>query len=338
MGNISLSVFEIAILFVSAMVVGVVIHLFITSRRSLKKQMEETKKAYGSGIDEWKIKYINDAEQKEKETGELKTRLFEAEESNKIYQVEIEELKNQLRKLKTEVQQPKTETPLSPARPDYYEQLRQAQQSLLEHNEKISRLLEQVDVIKETEEKNLEIQRSNEELGMQIKDLKYLLEEKEEEINQVKQKEHLTKEMTSMLDNAYNEFYLLQDKIKKLEVQLASSKMMNIEYDDLKEAYYKMARELDESRNKTNHYLQENQALQIELSKLEDKLSESNHQRQQLQKKVAYLEELNTDLQQMSAANKKLEGQLKRLGELESMLNIVTEERNKLKENQGAGL
>ena len=72
--------------------------------------------------------------------------------------------------------------------------------------------------------------------------------------------------------------------------------------------------------------------LQIELSKVEDKLSESNQQRQQLQKKVAYLEELNHDLHQMSEANKKLEGQIKRLGELESKLNIVAEERDRLRE------
>jgi hypothetical protein len=77
--------------------------------------------------------------------------------------------------------------------------------------------------------------------------------------------------------------------------------------------------------------------LQIELSKVEDKLSESNQQRQQLQKKVAYLEELNNDLHQMTDANKKLEGQIKRLGELESKLNIVAEERDRLREKQGTG-
>jgi regulator of replication initiation timing len=112
---------------------------------------------------------------------------------------------------------------------------------------------------------------------------------------------------------------------------------LNIEYEDLKEAYYKVIRELDESKNKVNHYLYENQVLQIELGKVEDKLTESNQQRQQLQKKVAYLEELNNDLHQMTDANKKLEGQIKRLGELESKLNIVAEERDRLREKQGTG-
>jgi chromosome segregation ATPase len=167
----------------------------------------------------------------------------------------------------------------------------------MDHNAKISQLLEQVDVIKETEEKSQEILRSNEELSMQIKDLKYMIFEKEEEINHIKEKEHITSEMSAMLDSAYSEFNTLQGKIHKLESQVSSSKMMNIEYEDLKEAYYKVIRELDESKNKINHYLHENQVLQIELSKVEDKLSESNQQRQQLQKKVAYLEELNNDLQ-----------------------------------------
>lgn len=336
--SISLSVFEIAILFISAVVVGVVIHLFYTSRRTMKKDLEEGKKSLSSGLDEWKLKYLKEAELKDKEITDLKNRLLDATENKKIYEIEIDELKSQIRKLNLDVQDAKTEKPLPQTKTDYYEQLRQAQQSLMDHNAKISQLLEQVDVIKETEEKSQEILRSNEELSMQIKDLRYMLGEKEEEINQIKQKEHLTKEMSVMLDNAYGEFNLLQNKIRKLESQISSSKMVNIEYEDLKEAYYKVVRELDESKNKINHYLQENQALQIDLAKVEDKLSESNHQRQQLQKKVAYLEELNADLHQMTEANKKLEGQIKRLGELESRLNIVAEERDRLKEKQGTGL
>jgi chromosome segregation ATPase len=336
--NISLSVFEIIILFISAVVVGVVIHLFFSSRRGMKDEIQDSKKSINSGIDEWRLKYMNESELKDKELSDLKNQLFDANEKKRINEIEIEELKHRLRRIENELQQSKTEKPVVQTKTDYYEQLRQAQQSLIDHNAKISQLLEQVDVIKETEEKSQEILRSNEELSMQIKDMKYMLEEKEDEINQIKKKEHLTKEMSSMLDNAYSEFNILQGKIHKLESQLSSTKMVNIEYEDLKEAYYKMVRDLDESKNKINHYMQENQNLQIDLAKTEDKLSEANLQRQQLQKKVAYLEELNYDLQQMTEANKKLEGQIKRLGELESMLNIVAEERDKLREKQGSGL
>lgn len=331
MGNLSLSVFEIVFLFICAVMVGIAIHFFITSRRRLNKEMEDTIRP-GLGLDDRKIKYLNEIEAKNKELEEQKHRLFETEENNKIYQIEIEELKRQIRKLSSDAENAKTVRPVSESRPDYFNQLRQAQQSLLEHNEKISQLLEQVDVIKESEEKNMEIQRSNKELNTQINDLKYQLEEKEDEIKQIKQKENISKEMSSLLDNAYSDFSVLQTKIQKLESQLSSSKMVNIEYEDLKEAYYKMVKELDESKNKVNHYLQENQNLQIELTRTEDKLSEANQQRQQLQKKVAYLEELTNDLHQMSEANKKLENQMKRIGELESRLNIVAEERDHLKE------
>jgi len=336
--SISLSIFEIAILFISAIVVGVVIHLFYSSRRGEKNDPPVRKKSLSSGLDDWKIKYLNEAEIKDKEITDLKNRLLDATENKRIYEIEIEELKSQVRKLNLDVEQKSSEKSLPQTRPDYYEQLRQAQQSLMDHNAKISQLLEQVDVIKETEEKSQEILRSNEELSMQIKDMKYLLEEKEDEIHHIKEKEHLTTEMNAMLDSAYNEFNTLQGKIHKLESQLSSSTMMSIEYEDLKEAYYKTTRELDESKNKVNHYLYENQVLQIELAKVEDKLTESNQQRQQLQKKVVFLEELNNDLHQMTDANKKLEGQIKRLGELESKLNIVAEERDRLREKQESGL
>ena len=331
MGNLSLSVFEISFLFICAVMVGVAVHFFIISRRRLNKEMEETVRP-GLGIDDKKIKYLNEMDAKNKELEEQKHILFEAEENNKIYLLEIEEMRKQVRKANSELEGSKSIKPVAESRPDYFNQLRQAQESLLEHNEKISLLLEQVDVIKESEEKNMEIQRSNKELNTQINDLKYMLEEKEGEIEQIKQKEHLSKEMTSMLDNAYSDFNILQTKIQKLESQLSSSKMVNIEYEDLKEAYYKMVKDLDESKNKVNHFMQENQSLQIELARTEDKLSEANQQRQQLQKKVAYLEELTNDLHQMSEANKKLENQMKKIGELESRLNIVAEERDQLRE------
>ena len=140
--------------------------------------------------------------------------------------------------------------------------------------------------------------------------------------------------MTSILDSAYSEFNVLQSKIHKLEVQVSSTKMVNMDYEDMKEAHYKMARDFEESRLKLNHVLTENQQLQSQLTETEDKLREANFQRQQLQKRITYLEELNNDLQAVSDANKKLEGQLKRIGELESRLNVISEERDELAKRQ----
>lgn len=339
MGTLSLTYFEIIFLFLSAIVVGVVIHFFITSRRNLKNEMKEVKRnGSKSGMNEWKLKYLNDIEVKDRDLEDVKQKFLESDETNKIYLMEIEELRRQNKKFAIEINTPRPVKPAVEGKTDYFEQLKQAQVSLLEHNQKISQLLEQVDVIKESEEKNVEIQRSNEELNNQIRELRNMLGEKEKEINQIKQKENLTKEMNSMLDNAYNDFNLLQTKIQKLESQLTSSKMVNIEYEDLQESYYKISHDFEESKQRLNHYMQENQNLQIQLAKTEDKLSEANLQRQQLQKKVAYLEELTDDLQQMNEANKKLQGQLKRIGELESRLNMVSEERDQLREKQSDDL
>jgi chromosome segregation ATPase len=136
--------------------------------------------------------------------------------------------------------------------------------------------------------------------------------------------------MNSMLDNAYNEFNVLQSKMQKLELQVSSSKMINMEYEDLKEGYHKMARDFEDQRLKLTNLMTENQSLNGQLHETAEKLREANFQRQQLQKRVAYLEELTHDLHVVSEANKKLEMQLKRIGELESMLNVVAEERDQL--------
>ena len=98
MGSLTLSVFEVTFLFICAIVVGVVIHFFITSRRNLDKTMKAVKPK-SNGLDEWKLKYFNEMEARQKEIDDIKQRLLDADESNKIYQVEIEELRRQNKKL-----------------------------------------------------------------------------------------------------------------------------------------------------------------------------------------------------------------------------------------------
>ena len=136
--------------------------------------------------------------------------------------------------------------------------------------------------------------------------------------------------MNAMLDSAYSEFNVLQDKIQKLEHQVNVSKRINLEYEELKEVQHKMTRDFEEQKLKYQAAVEENRQLQLAIAEAEDSLKETEFQRHQLQKRVAYLEELNNDMQAMSDANKKLEGQLKRIGELESMLNVIAEERDQL--------
>jgi chromosome segregation ATPase len=312
-----------------AVVLGIVIHFVITSRRGLKNSPVESEKIK-KAADEWKLKYFNEVENKEREMEELKGLLSEAEDSSRIYKEQIEEVRRQQKRTLSELESTQKAAPTE-SKPNYMEQLRNAQASLLEHNEKINQLLENIEVARENEEKQKLMEEENEGLMSQIKDLKYILSEKEIEIHNIRQKENLTKEMTSMLDSAYSEFNTLQSKMQKLESQLSSSKMISLEYEDLKEAHLKVMHEYEEYKAKWQGVTAENQQLTLHLNEVEDKFREANFQRQQLQKRVSYLEELNNDLQVVADANKKLEHQLRRIGELESMLNVVSEENQLLK-------
>ncbi len=356
--SLLLTVPEVILLLFGAIILGISIHFFITSRKSLRAETRELEKSSSGKNDknEWKLRYLNDMELRDKEITTLKTQLQESEENVNIYSIEADEMRRMNTKLEAEIQQlekeierlrkeppPVQQSNLIPVThpqthldsADYLEQLQQAQKGLLEQNQKINQLLGNINVIKEKEEMQREILRDNAELSAQINNMKVELSEKEKEINNIRQKESLTKEMTSMLDSAYSEFSVLQSKIQKLESQLTASKMLNLEFEDLKEEHIRTKREVDEQKGKLNSLSSENQQLQSLLNDTEDKLREANFQRLQLQKRVTYLEELNNDFQVVSDANKKLEGQLKRIGELESMLNVVSEERDHLvrKEN-----
>ena len=334
--TLTLSILEIVLLFFGAIILGITIHFTIASRRNLRSAMGD-KDDVNKQRDEWKLRYFNDIELKDKEMATLKEQLSEADENSNIYSIEAEEMRKENKKLLAEMDNLQKAAPVSQPekkerseKPDYLEQLDAAQRSLIEHNEKINLLLNNIDAFRETEEKQREILKYNEELSLQIADLRTRLADKEKEIVSIRKKEHLTKEMTSMLDNAYSEFNVLQGKMQKLEAQANSSKLMGMEYEDLKESHHKLSRDFEEQKTKLTGLTSDYQHMQAQLMETEEKLREANFQRQQLQKRVAYLEELNNDLQAVSDANKKLEVQLKRIGELESMLNMAAEEKDQL--------
>ncbi len=351
MESMTLSLVEIIMMVVLAITIGITIHFFISSRRSFREATSEATGKNNKELESWKLKYFNETELKDRELDSirhqlnaLREQLNEVTEDNSINSIEAEEMRKENKKLLAEIDALRKAPPPAPVmsapalatgeKPDYIEQLRQAQSSLMDHNDKINKLLEQIDIIKETEEKQQEVMKLNEELHHQLDTLKFQLSQKEKEVTNIQQKAHLTREMTSMLDNAYSEFNTLQDKILKLEQQVSTSKKINLEYEDLKERHYKVMTEFDEMRVKYNGMTTENQELHRHLEEAQEKLRDTAFQKQQLQKRVAYLEELNNDMHAVSDANKKLESQLKRIGELESMLNVVAEERDELAKKQ----
>ncbi len=266
------------------------------------------------------------------EIAQLKNQLSDAMGDKEIFQIEAEELRREVKLLKTNLEQAsKISAPAVSSNISHYDQLQQAQQSLKQENERIGRLLDQIDMIKEKEEKEKEMLNEKEALYNELSGLKEMLNQKEKEMIAIQQKANLTREMTSMLDNAYSEFNILQDKMHKLEVQVTTSRMTSMELEDLKESYYRLNKDYEEQKIKLNISVSEKQQYFKELTETEEKLKEANFQRQQLQKKVAYLEELSRDMAAMADANKKLEVQIRRIGELESMLNVTEEERDRLK-------
>ncbi|HEX5655321.1 MAG TPA: hypothetical protein VFX58_19745 [Chitinophagaceae bacterium] len=335
MPNLTLSIVEIIVLMLGAIVLGITIHFFITMRRSLQASIKSPGSKKSEGLNEWKLKYFNEIEVKDKELSQLRMQLQEAEENKNIFSIEAEETRKEIKRLQAELTALRKAAPQAEgSKPNYFDELRQAQKNLMEHNEKINQLLSQIDVIRETEEKQREILRDNEELYTQVDELRAMLEQKEMEVDAVRQKASLSREMASMLDNAYSEFNSLQEKMLKLESQVNASKMISLEYEDLKEQHHKVTSDFEEQKNKLNTFAAENRELRELLNEAESELKESNFQRQQLQKRVSYLEELNNDLQAVLDANKRLEGQIKRIGELESMLNVISEERDQLLRRQ----
>ena len=103
--------------------------------------------------------------------------MVEAEENNKIYSIELEEVKRQNKKLSGDLETTRKSVPKG-EKPEYIEQLRQAQSSLMEHNEKVNLLLQQIDISKETEERQKDMLNENDALNARIQELNNVLVEK----------------------------------------------------------------------------------------------------------------------------------------------------------------
>jgi len=200
--------------------------------------------------------------------------------------------------------------------------LQKAQENLTEQNQNITLLLDQIDLLKQTEFKHIDTQKANEELTEQITKLQLVLIEKDSFIQELHQRQLLSGEVEERLQRAYEEFNSLREKLVKVE-NLTQPQNSQFDYDELQQKHYKLTREFDETKQKHMGLLEENQRLSRLLADTEEKLREANFNRQQMQKKITYLEELNHDLHQISEHNKKLESQLKRMGEIEVLLARV---------------
>ena len=247
-----------------------------------------------------------------KKLSEARSELDAKHEQEFVLNKKLEESLNELSALRTKVE-------VQPA--GYLAQLATAQINLVDHNQRISRLLEQIESLKESERKHLDTKQMNEDLQMQLRDFRQALSNKESEIKQIRQQQLLIHELKERLEKAHAEYHELHNKLQKLETHISKPHNRTFDYEELQQSYFKLTKECDEIKMKQLAMLEENQRLSRLLADTEDKLRESNFQRQQYLRKVTFLEELNHDLQELSGHHKKLESQMRRIGEIEMMLN-----------------
>jgi Tfp pilus assembly protein PilO len=341
---------EIIICELGALILGFTIHFFWNAKKSLRIS-EPSQPSSISDNDNWKLKYYNDMDMQERSQQQLRERLSQSQETEQILSIELEESRKELEKVNHELdivraQLEEVELKLAPpmsdevveetsdlsqqeeAQPDYthdyLHQLKAAQEKLIEHNNNIQRLLDHTHLVEESEKKNQELMHLNEELIQQIRTSEQLLVEKETEISNLRHQQKLSDEMTQRLDNVYEEYSTLQEKLQKLQGYLTQPYSRGTDYDGLKEAYFKLGKEHDEMKLKFISIREENQRLTRILGDTEEKLKEANFQRLQYQKRSAFLEELNHDLQEIAEHNKKIENQLRRVTDMENLLAKIT--------------
>lgn len=326
---------EIIISLLVALALGFSIHFFWISKRSMRFDDTRGTETLNDN-DNWKLKYYNDMDMQERAQEQLRERLAETKENEQILAIEVEEMRKEIDELsyiRTEALEASKKPVVAPEpASDYMSQLKSAQENLVEHNNSISRLLAQIDLLKASERKNAESLKANELLTAQLSDARKSLAERDEEISHVRQQLRLSSEIAERLDKAYAEYNVLQEKLQKLDNYLLQPHKSN-EYAELRESYFKLTKDFDEVKSRQNSLWDENQRLSRILSDTEDKLREANFQRQQLQKKVSFMEELNGDLQQVSEHNKKLESQFRRISEMEALLAKATSEKNDLQDD-----
>ena len=259
---------EIIIFLLGALVLGFTLHYFWSARNAIRIQ-----KPVEEGIsenDNWKLKYYNDMEIQERTLRQLRDRMADSEENEKILGMETEELHAQLKVLKEKYQKMEALVKPPTASEEYLNQLKSAQDNLVEHNQYINRLLQQIQMLKESEKKYQDLQNQQLMLNEQITSLHRQLSEKDTEIHRILQEQKLVLEMNERMDKAFTDFTTMQEKLRKLENYLDQPHNKRIEYEQLQESYFKISRDYDDVKGKQMALFDENQRLSRILADTED--------------------------------------------------------------------
>ena len=302
---INLSMTDIVVLNVMAIVLGIVIHLVITNRRNLQKLMRESEAEINMSGNSSHLPAFDEMDV---------FQLPGTKEKRKAPVAPVDEMPSPFSFLK--------KGPKHEAKPVYnthggeYASLKT---NLEQQQRSLDKLMQQMGQMHHNKKDE-----SNEEIEM----LQRLLDDKEAELQKVKSQLAGVQKMSNRIEDVYQEFDALQQKMASLEKQAKGASELAIELEDAREAQKQIKKELVRKQEKLQEAVEESQRLYRQLGEAEDKLAEANLQRQQLIKKVQFLENLNTEFQQVSEANKKLQNELRRIGELESMLSLMSDERD----------
>lgn len=333
-------ILEIVVFLLGGVALGFFIHFFLVSRRTMSIKLPERElpviaDTAFNDADEWRLKYYEEMELQEKVQMQLRRELDEVRDNEELLTIEVEELHKELKRRHEppqHVEKPVSLTSQEEQSEEYLIRLQRTQEGLAQQNQQITLLLDQIELLKQTEFKHIDTLKANEELNTRLNEMLSVLAGRDARIIELEQQQLLSEEMEERMQKAYEEFNALREKLSKVE-SLSNPPSRQFEFEELQQNHFKLIREFDEYKQKHLDLLEENQRLSRLLADTEEKLRESNFQRQQLQKKITFLEELNRDLQQISEHNKKLENQLRRMSEIEVMLARVQGKGNKGEDN-----
>ena len=305
----NLTLLEIIILQLGAVVLGITFYFFWTSNKALSATLKQSKS---------KLEITP------------KRNIFER---LGISIITIEDIQERVSKLKNRpAEVPVKKIPPVQHFPENVNELTVAslKDAVVHQQQTLGALLKKIDSLESNAHSKKDLLVENEELEKKIEKLELLLDAKEGEIKRIKQQEAVAQQMASRIDEVYKEFDLLQHKIIALEKQAGKANELTIELEDAKQLSEQLQKDLERKHEKLEELIAESQRLHTLLNTTEDKLAEANLQRQQLQKKVQFLQDVNNDMQHVSESNKKLQNELRRIGELESMLSMIADERDRL--------
>lgn len=298
---IDLTLIEFIVLPLVAIIFGATLYFFIKSRKSLQETLLASRKTTIAGS------------KKERQTGIKKSNV---------------ELEEQFARMRYEMSLPRLEKEAPSKKITQKEEIavHDLKRTIAQQQKMLDTYLQKVEELEN--EGREELNGKVEDLEKKIDELYGVIEEKDEEVKDLRQQASAGERMAARIEEVYQEFEQLQAKMAALEKQASRANNLAIELEDTKYSYEQVHKELLRKQEKLEDIMDENQRMRQQMDELEDKLAEANLQRQQLQKKVMFLTDLNSDMQSMSDANKKLQTEIRRIGELESMLNMMAEERD----------